>query len=238
MTRRKPDDSMLKGIEAAEYPIIPATWKGTPALVVARELSEIQIYSCGSFSLIDLKDDPASSGGGPFTWKRWSAFSEQRYAILKESLVSPTYAQICDLVGRGPMVEAAEKEFREIDEKIQLLPRGPGRQRLEMYRDSLLCRFRFMLPEDFVGAIVSYALAVDTSDIKKVTRDMLFNAAILADRGHDNPSDHLEGAFTRFNMDDINLRAWAIFNDWRETEKRRAAKRGNRGKAASEGGTA
>lgn len=212
---KKNTTTPLDQIEQAEFPLIPANWKGTPVLVKVRELSQVQIYSCGQFSLIDLEKTQSA-----FTWKRWVEFSKQKYEILKASMVSPSYKEVFDLVGRGPMIEQAEKDFREIAAIIESLPRGPKRQRLEEYRDSLLCRFRFVLPEDFIASIVGYALSEHKSDIKKVTREMLLTAAILAENGHDNPADHLDGMFTPFNRDDINLRAAEILREERKTVKR------------------
>jgi len=59
---------------------------------------------------------------------------------------------------------------------------------------------------------MSFALQQDNSDIKDVSEDMLFSAAIKATKGHDNPADHLPGNFTDFNREDINDRAWSIYH--------------------------
>jgi len=71
--------------------------------------------------------------------------------------------------------------------------------------------YEFLLPADFVSYIVSYALKVDESDIKLISEDMLFEAADMAKRGHDNPADHMQGNFTDFNREDINKRAWVVY---------------------------
>jgi len=47
----------------------------------------------------------------------------------------------------------------------------------------------------------------------------LIEAAILAERGHDNPANHLNGNFTDFMKDDINKRAWLLLEDERENKK-------------------
>lgn len=217
----------LRQIENAEFEFIPAMWKGTPVLIKARVLSQVQTYACGNFSLIDLKG-PAPT---PFLWRKWAEFSRQKYEIVKASLQSPTYEQIFELIGKGPMVEHAEAEFKEISALIETLPRGPARQKLENHRDSLLCKFRFLLPDDFIGSIITYALAEEGSDIKKIYgdagREMLLTAAILAENGHDNPADHIDGAFTPFMMDDINGRAWEILKEERKKNTPKAAKNGN-----------
>ena len=48
---------------------------------------------------------------------------------------------------------------------------------------------------------------------------MLLEAAILAERGHNNPADHIHGIFTDFMKDDINKRAWILLTEEREKNK-------------------
>jgi hypothetical protein len=215
--RQEPIRSALDVIHDAEYPLIPACWKGTPVLVRVRELSQVQLMACGNFSMINLGE----LGEGPFVWKKWTAYAEQNYRILKACLVAPSYEEVFELVGKGAAVKEAEARFRELDDLIGQLPRGPMRQGFERERDTTRCMFDLMLPEDFIGPIVSYAVGVHKSDIKKITRDMLLDAAVLAERGHDNPSDHIEGVFTAFNRDDINRRAWAVLVEEQEARARK-----------------
>ena len=202
-----------EALKDIEYPLVAMPWKGDLVLVRARRLSQIQIMSCGSFSLIDF-----DKGQKPFTFVKWAEFAKTRYQIMKESLVSPTYREIFDIIHRGDLVESSEREFRELGVLIESLPRGPKRQELEEQHAALLCHFRYIFPEDFIAALISYALSQDVSDIAKVTREMLLTAAILAKEGGDNPADHIKGCFTDFNREDINLRAMQVLSE--EKEKR------------------
>jgi hypothetical protein len=82
----------------------------------------------------------------------------------------------------------------------------------------------YLLPEDFTAFIASYALGIDKGDIKKVSEKMLLEAAALAEKGHDNPADHLDGIWPEvqkgFYLDDINKRAWQILQEYRDKHKK------------------
>lgn len=208
----------LNSIVSAEFPLIPVLWKGTPVFIRVRELSQVQLYACGDFSLIELEKDRQ-----PFTWKKWLSYTKPRYTLLKMALVSPTYEEIMGLIGKGGMVEQTEKEFTALGPIIAEMKRGPAKQELEELRDSLLCLFHFLFPDDFISSVITYATATNRTDIKKIFGEegkrMLLRAAILAENGHDNPSDHLDGVFTAFNRDDINANAWRLLIEEKEAHK-------------------
>ena len=208
--------SALDVIEDAEYPLIVTQWKGIEVLVRVRELSQVQLLACGNFSLINLGELTS----GPFQWSQWVEYAEQNYKILRATLVSPSYDEVMELVGKDAMVKDAEAKFREINGLLRDLPRGPKRQEYEKERDSLRCLYDLILPDDFIAPIVAYEVGIGRTDIKKITREMLLTAAILAERGHDNPADHIDGIFSAFNRDDINRRGWEVLGDERERIKR------------------
>lgn len=208
----------IDSIRDAEFSLVATSWKGTPCLVQVRELSQVQIMACGSFSLIDLGE----LREGPFDWSKWVAYAEQNYRLVRAALVSPTYDDIFQMVGKGTMISDAKSSFAEIEKLLLDMPRGPRRQALEKELSQLRCLYDLILPDDFIAPIVAYSIGLAKSDIKKVTRDMLMTAAVLAERGHDNPADHVDGMFTSFNRDDINRRAWTVLSEEREAGKRRA----------------
>jgi hypothetical protein len=138
--------------------------------------------------------------------------------------VAPTYEELFALIGKGPMVRNAEAAFKEIGALLLGLPRGPKRQELERERDMLRCTFDLLLPDDYVAPIIAYIVGAGKTDIDKVTREMLLTAAALAERGHDNPADHIDGLFTPFNRDDINRRAWEVLAEERDEHTRKRAR--------------
>jgi hypothetical protein len=210
MKRKKA--TLTQQIEYAKYPVIMAPLFGAMIPVQVRELTAAQIRACGNISLIESFEDRARKQGGRFTKREILAFAERHREILKACLVVPTFEEL--------HVALTQKESHQFDDQIKAIDalikechRGPKRQALEEERDGLKIKVELILPDNFVAFIVSYALGVDKSDIKKVSEEMLLEAAYLAERGHDNPADHLPGNFTEFMRDDINMRAWFLLDN-------------------------
>ncbi len=211
----------IDGILDAEFSVITAAWKGTPVLVTVRELSSVQLMACGNFSMIDLGELKASK----FDWGRWVEYSEVNYRIMRASLVRPAYDDIVEAIGTGPMVDNARAEIERIQALIFDLPRGPKRQAYERELNSLRCMVDLIFPDDFISAVVAYATWTAKSDIKLITREMLLSLAVLAEHGHDNPADHIDGMFTKFNREDINRRAKSVLIEERERMQKSGGKR-------------
>jgi len=206
----KPSRPVLDPIEAGEYSLVAATWKDEPCIVKVRELSDIQIQAVGSFSLIEAEG---------FHWSRnrkralsdLVQYSHYNAAIARAALVSPTFEQIYALVGRDGFHAEVKAQLAEINTALAQMPKGPARQELEAMRDALVISWDAILPADFVAAINLYALGIYRSDIKQVTEDMLYGAAILAERAHVAPHEYVRGRFTDFNIRDIDTRAWVVY---------------------------
>jgi hypothetical protein len=216
---------LLEEIEIAKFPVLMAPLCGRMVPIIVRELNAVQIRACGNISLIESFNDKLKREGGHFKRREIVAFAERHREILKAALVAPTYDELFETLTKYRF-EYFESKLKEIDATIAELKasgfKGPKLNTLEEERDSLRIWIDLFLPDDFVGCVVSYALGIGKSDIKKVTEDMLFEAAYLADRGKDNPSDHLPGEFTQFMIDDINLRAWSVFDQRREEARENA----------------
>jgi hypothetical protein len=189
--------------------------------VKLRKLTQAQILTCGDFSLIETFQDKIWKQKGKPKIGEIIAFAERNHAIVKAALVSPTYAQIFEIIGSDFLVEERKKELAEMRKKLIQTPRGPERNALEEEIDTLRIWCDLILPEDFMSFVVAFSLGIDESDIKLVSEEMLINAAMLAERGHDNPSDHIcaDGRFSPFNKYDIDRRAWILLAEKRENMK-------------------
>jgi len=205
-------------------PAIMVPFFGVMVPVIVRRLTTTQIKACGNFSLIETVEDVINKKR-KLSAREMINYGETQYALVKKALVSPTYEEIVSLCMTDILRDNDEKELKEIDDLIEQLPIGPKRSRLEKDRDNLKLQFQFILPHDFVGAIISYALKINETDIKEISEDMLFEAATLAKLGHDNPSDHLAGNFSKFNKEDINARAWPIYFQRIKKEKENGPRR-------------
>ncbi len=197
---------------AVQKPVIMTPFFGVFLPVVVRRLTHTQIRSCGDFSLIETVTDMLSNNNKKMAVSQMVDYAELQYQLIKKSLVSPTYEEIMGLNEFDVLRVEVEKELKELEIILNDMPSGLEKNTL--MKDYHLARMNseFFLPADFVSFIVSFALKLDDSDIKDVSEDMLYEAAIKAKHGHDNPADHLHGNFSDFNREDVNNRAWIIYN--------------------------
>jgi hypothetical protein len=190
--------------------------------VICRHLQGSEIQACGEFSLIETTADVAARSR-KLSVAEMLDYVKAQDAIVRKALVAPTYEELMAINRVSPVVENAEKEIPKIEEIISGLPDGPKRAMLEDSLMTLKLQKYSLLPGDFTAWIVSFALRIDESGIKEVSEDMLYQAALLAERGHDNPADHIGGVWdnfecAKFYRDDINVRAWCIMHERRREE--------------------
>lgn len=214
--------SMSDKIEAIAYPIIFAPFFGAKIPIKLRELTQAQIMSCGDFSLIETFHDKVVNKSKQISpealLKNIDEYSKANHNVAKLSLVSPTYDEIIGIIKKCE-IKDIENELKIAKEKLRSAPAGKIKQELEteiLKYDILL---NLILPEDFLNFIVAYALGIDKSDIKLISEKMLIESALLAEKGHNNPADHIHGRFTDFMKDDINKRAWLLLAEEREKRK-------------------
>jgi len=212
------DVSTRVDFELASFPIISAPFNGAEVFVRLRELNAIQIRSCGDFSLINLFDETAIKRAGKLSVREMAEFAGYQNAIVNEALLEPTYAKLMEWCGVDP--KGRREELETLRETLKDTEAGKERDLLLEKIESHKIWLDMILPQDFTAAIMAYALSIDKSDIKRITREALLHAAVLAKRGNDNPHDHLDGQFTPFNKIDIDTRAWMIFEEEREKAKR------------------
>lgn len=206
-------------------PAIMAPFLGVMIPVIVRRLTFAQIRSCGDFSLIETVSDVMSKKKKASV-QQMISYAELQYEIVKKTLVNPTYDELMSLNEFDILRVEAEKELKEIDKLIDELPVGPKRDKLQNEYNVLKMNSQFLLPIDFIGYIMSYALSLDDSDIKLVSEDMLFEAAVRAHEGKGSPSDHLPGNFTEFNKVDINNRALVIYSQRIKEKNGNTSRRG------------
>lgn len=214
------DLEAIKQIEQAQYPIIMAPFFGTPVPVMVRELTQAQIIACGSFSLIETFKDKIEKQqkSDNIDLETILEYSEKHHEICKRSLIKPTYEEIIETLTDSVILKSKEK-LEQLREKIKDIPRSEEREKIEQEINSLQVWTDLILPDDFTAFIVSYVLGVDKSDIKELSKETLLQAAVLAEFGHDNPANHIDGKFTAFMRDDINSRAWMLLNEQRKEKQ-------------------
>lgn len=209
-------------LKKLQYPLAVVPFYGTTVFVMLKELNQAELRSCGDFSLIETKEDKLRTEAP--TIIEMVEYTKLMARIAEVSLVKPTYKEIMTMYDEDARLKDFEKTLRDMKEESFLLPEGTEKTELEgrIARVEVWCYT--VLPDDFLAAIASYALGMDKTDIKTITKDTLINIAILAERGHDNPADHVDGRFTPFMKDDINGRAWAELSRWRAEASRKENK--------------
>lgn len=215
-------DKALASIAGAEFPLIVAPWKGVLIPIKVRKMSATQIMACGNFSLIET-DSYQREKEKPTEWSRYCQYAEQTHKLCRASMVSPTYERVFEIVGRKDFNAEMKAQFLEIKQKIGTMQRGPARKELEQKNEATRVLWEFLLPDDFMSAIVTWQLESDNEGIKSLTTDILLELAILAEKGHDNPSDHVDGTLTAFHRLDIDRQAFVAHAEWK---RKNATKKG------------
>ena len=149
------------------------------------------------------------------------AYAEIQHKIVKAALVTPTYDEIMDKLGKNTKTEKIKATLDALKKKLEYTPRGRERTLLEEEIDSMKIWTDLILPEDFVGYIVAEATGVNKSEIKNISEEMLLDAAVLAEKGSKRPSEILcsDGFWTPFMLADIDKRAWLALYEYRENHK-------------------
>lgn len=145
---------------------------------------------------------------------------------MKATLVCPTLDEIIDTVtGVDVVIQRERNEIEELRNLLDKCPaKDPKRIQLEKVISSLELSLGFLLPDDFCASITAWALGVDRTDIKKITREILLEAAIMAKNGNDNPADHITGVFTDYQKEDINKHAWIVYSEFQKEKEIEDAK--------------
>lgn len=221
--KKKPENkpSPLETMGAAAFPVLPFPFNGVQVLCKVRCLNHLQMRACGDFGLIDISDndDKKTPGlGDMIAVRNWQE------ALIKETLISPTFEEIqAQVYGQDNVITERKSKAEKIRQMIEELPNAEQKQYQDELND-LELYIGCLLPDDFMNAVTEWATGQNRSDIKRLTREMLLEAAILAKNGNDNPADHIDGEFLDFHREEINKAAWMVYSQYCEDkEKERRA---------------
>jgi hypothetical protein len=168
-------------------------------------------------TLIETFQDKIKHNQSPSV-EELNAYAERHHKICKLCLVYPKYDDILAVAGTHVNDKDIDDQLTRIKRLWQELPSGKEKADLKREYDGLELASKLLLPAEFTAPIVAYITGATRTEIKGVTEDTLYQLAVLASRGGDNPSDHISGQFERFPGDvfvkeDINNRAWIIFDE-------------------------
>jgi hypothetical protein len=211
----RPDS--IENIDRAAFPVIPFSFNGSTIACKVRCLNGVQLRAIGEFSLIDISkisEKEAPSLQDIINTRNWQE------AVIKETLISPTFNEILDKIyskdNRINELKARAKKIRHLIDKVE---DNKDKKDLQKEIDSIELYIGTLLPDDFMNDVTAWATGSNRTDIKKLTRETLLEAAILANNGKDNPADHLSGNFLDWHKDEINKAAWQVFNDYQREKQ-------------------
>jgi len=197
---------------------------GTLVWCKLRCLNGTQLNACGRVTLIDL----LKSKDTITDMSKLVQIRNIQEEIAKKTLLYPSFEEFTKIINEEDNVvqkkRAELEELRKVD-----LSTLPPEQKAELLdrMDKTELYISFLLPEDTFGFLTGWALATDVSDIKKLTKDMLLEAGLLARAGHDNATDHLSGVYTDRDAGDINAAACGVVSEYDHMQQiAQKAKRG------------
>ena len=219
----------LEVIKANTEMLLALPWNGSFGLFKVRMLNAVQIRACGSFSTLDAV---ASETKTEMSLEEVIELKNMQEALFRASLVSPTYDEINEYLGTTDMVVHMRETIAECRTLLREVEDLEESKKLANEIETLEIQCAFLYPDDFTATLTAILLQKDNTDIRKVTKEMLLEWAIFAEKGDDNPADHAEGVFTEFQREDINRYAHIELAEYRETEQnvRNSSKRWVRGK--------
>lgn len=222
ITANQIHEHMKKSFKDAEHPIVAAPYNDHVFWCRIRRLRMAEIKTCGDFSLIEtFQDKLMKEKTKELTFHQMSEYAELQHKVVDMAMVQPTYTDMMTIITDGLDYDqkSVEKKmdhiktlFHELSISADINDKKKAKDLQEEYAQ-LEMQYKFVLAPDFLGFVFNYALSVDISDIKLVTEDMLYQAAVSAKLAHNDPSDHLHGNFTPFMKEDISNRAWVIFSE-------------------------
>jgi hypothetical protein len=208
----------LPVIKGALFEWLYVPFNGTNVLIKVRYPNYTQLtaggYDYGQILLDTQEKKPLSDN------EKQQILNAQEYAA-KCVMCSPTYEEFEALVLKEDnAVIKRRAKIAEIKEALQS-PELPRAQRdaftLELKEIDYFTGI--LLPTDTMSALTRIALGADVSDLKKLTRQVLEQAAYKAEFYKGAPHTYLSGVFTDRDAAEIDAVCFGIIADLKEKQK-------------------
>ena len=219
----------MENIRGALFHWIKVPFNGNEIWCQLRCLNQSQIEACGDVTSIMLK-----AGDEKPTREKLIEMRNFQEKICEAVFNIPKFDNIVSVVGDNDFVISEKKQKLEnikkkIDDNRKILSVTQIKE-LETRLDELELFTGFLLPTDTMDFVTFWAMGHDISEVKKLSRNTLLGAAILADRNKGAPTDYLSGVYTDHNKNDINRHAWIVFGEYTESKRAEiAAVKGGKG---------
>lgn len=194
-------------------------WNGAEAWFKICMLNATQMQSCGNFSLLNFPKEDAEKLSEDEILEEVRDIKNTQENIFKLCLSSPTFDDIIEMYKATDVWKRIKKKEAEIKDLVAQLPNGAEKDEFQRELDRYEIFQGFVFPDDFSDKLTTIMYQKHNSDILRVSENMLLQAAFLAERGHDNPHDHISGLFTEFHKQDMDKHAWYLLGEYREKQK-------------------
>jgi hypothetical protein len=210
----------LPVIKGALFEWLYVPFNGTAILIKVRYPNYTQL-SAGGFDYGQILFDTLEKK--PLTEnEKQQILNAQEYAA-KRVMCSPTYEEFEALVYREDnAVIKRRAKAAEIKEALK----SPDLTRAQ--RDALTLELKeidyftgILLPTDTMAALTRIALGADVSDLKKLTRQALEQAAYKSEMYKGAPHTYLSGVFTDRDAAEIDAVCFGIIADLKEKQNRK-----------------
>jgi hypothetical protein len=201
---------------------VEVPFNGTYVWCQLRCLNATQMNECGAVTLIDIvKEHEKEHKPSSNDFDKFIEIRNIQENLCREIFNNPTFNEIEELIlGEDNVLQSKKEELEKIKKTDLSGLTDEQKKDINSRIDKLELELGFILPEDTMSFCTSWGLGIDVSDIKKLSEEQLRDAAILATRGHDNPTDHISGQYTDRDKEDINMRAWSVYEDYMHVKQR------------------
>jgi hypothetical protein len=180
-----------------------------------RSLNATQIQECGDITLIQTVAKKTRPSREEALELR-NTIENLARAVMN----SPTFSEFEAMVyGRDKVIRERREELAKLEARVKADPALERRFKDEI--QSLWAFVGYLLPENTMNFLASYALGLDISDVKKLSADRLLEAAAWAKRHNGKPHEYFEGAvLTDRDRNEIDLAAAVLYHEKYEKGKR------------------
>lgn len=208
----------IEVIRGALYHEICVPFNATPVWCMLKCLSFLELKSCGDISCLYTqkeKNEPSILD--------LIKFKNAQEAICKLAFVRPSFDTIISEILK---VDFRISEKRKVLEKIEndiknnKALSNSEKKELQKKADQIEFQIGFLLPDDTMSFVTAWALGVEITDIKKLSRNIILNAALMAKHYGNNTTDHITGVFTDFQKEDIDSHGLVLYNEFIKDKKR------------------
>ncbi len=216
-----PGYNPLEQIRGAAFWWVPVPFHGVPIWMKLRCLNQTQFMAVNNLTAIDIRTKKEKKKQKKMYLDELIDIYNNQEALVEACLVTPTFQEIIDIImEEDNVLQRKKQEFKEVNKLLEEIDiKDKKYKELKKKADNLELFLGFLLPNDMMGFISSWSQGIDITDIKRLSRKLLLESAILAKNGNNNPSDNLSGIFTDIQKNDINKAAWVIYNEYMEDKQ-------------------